>query len=1621
MKNKKFLLILLCSLLTLISFSQQYEEQPGISLTGINQGSSAWGDINNDGDLDILLCGWDGLSPVAKLYVNNGDNTFSLSGASLTGVFLSSAVFGDFDNDHDQDILISGTTSPATPTAGAITKVYKNNGSGSFSEVATGLPGVYYASVSWCDYNRDGKADILLTGMSDGAERICKLYRNSGSFSFTEVKGTPFIGFQYGSHVWGDFDKDGYDDLIISGQNAAQERDTRFYHNNGDGTFREIENHPFQKVYYSSVAAADYNGDGLLDILLAGEATSSSITRLYKNLGSNNFTEVTTVSLTGVSKCSVRMADYNDDGKPDIFIAGYSSGGRIFKVYNNCGNDAFCSSAEVLPGIQECSISIADYDNDSAKDPDILLTGKDVTANLISRVFRNNCLTSNSIPPAPTGLSYVTAGTTAILNWTKIAGDETPVNSMFYNVRIERTGLKPAFVSANSTNAGLRKTEGFGNAGMNDFFIFKNLRWDTTYNASVQAIDNSYTGGAFSSVSPLMITPVQPSNLVANYNTIVSINVSWTRGNGDKCIVFAKEGSTGSASPVDNTTYYANSVFGEGSPLGAGWYCVYKGEADSVTITGLETQKDYSVHVIEYQGQNGSENYADAIADNVAVFSTGLFTNQAGAGMTGLRYSSVSWGDFNNDRYLDAMITGLNLAGEGVTKIYQNNANNTFTELAGLTIPGVYHSSVSWGDYNNDGFLDVLVTGLNDALGPISKVFKNNGNSTFSEQTGIILSGVYNSSAVWGDYDNDGDLDIIIAGQALDGSVSTSVYRNEGSNVFSLQAGIVLPGLRNGSLALGDYDGDGYLDVILTGFSNSNIRITRIYRNSGNNSFEYQNGIVLPVASLSSVSWGDFDNDGRLDIALAGATGDYPAFNPFTRIFRNNGDNIFTQVSNTNMVGISQGTIAWGDYNNDGFLDLFVTGHTGTSYITKIYHNNGDKTFTDNPFVEIPGFIGCDAKWADYDNDGDLDILISGYTGALTSRVYKNNSYMFPGDIKANNKPPTPGGLHSTVVPGTVSLFWDPVSGDETPEVNMSYNVRCKLDGTENWYYSPQSLDNGNRSLVSIGNVQLNKSFSIKNPNSGQYYWQVQAVDQGFQGSSWSSLETFLVKKTQAYFTFDEVCFGTSTTFTDGSVVFDGAVGWKWDFGDGNTSVVKNPSHKFAANGTYNVKLVVTGTSGTKDSLVRQVIVKSSPKASFTAPNTCIGLPSIFTNNTVLNGLTADRWVWKFGDSQTSSLQNPGTHNYALTGVYKVILKITSTNGCSDSILQDVIVAKYPETAISVAGDFSTVDGKLTFCDSQSLLLNATNDLLYTYQWRKDGNDLSGSAGYSFSVRNSGLYTATITNTLANCVTVSESKNVNVKPSPTKPVVISDNYKTGDCVKENPVKLKVEQTVNEYSYSWLRNGTPINNANSPFIEDFLVQGDYVVSAALNGCSVNSEKFSVAYQGAPEKPVVYAQGPIKWYLACNNLDPEARYLWYFNGKLINGAVKYYYVADQNLGVYQVRVGDSKGCFTTSDSIRIPLDKYSPELKSFHNEDPFLGLKIYPNPSNGIFNIMMDNELNGNMDISIITQGGKEIYKKTLEKATIHFIGTIDLSGQTRGIYLVKMRMNDSFTTNQIIVE
>ena len=252
---------------------------------------------------------------------------------------------------------------------------------------------------------------------------------------------------------------------------------------------------------------------------------------------------------------------------------------------------------------------------------------------------------------------------------------------------------------------------------------------------------------------------------------------------------------------------------------------------------------------------------------------------------------ATAWGDYDNDGDLDLLVSGCtdSKCSDSVTILYDNDGG-TFTVGHTFSL-GFYDGSVAWGDYDNDGDLDLALTGRSN-YGQLNTWIINNdeGSLKIYSLTNLILTGVYNSSVEWGDYDNDGDLDLVVTGctggsgteyDPCSGNRITRIYVNdEGILSDANPDNVDLTGVENGSSSWGDYDGDGDLDLLITGQQGTFFdTLARIYHNSnGNLSESNPDNIDIELMSfsgdigivMSDADWGDYDNDGDLDLAIMG-------------------------------------------------------------------------------------------------------------------------------------------------------------------------------------------------------------------------------------------------------------------------------------------------------------------------------------------------------------------------------------------------------------------------------------------------------------------------------------------------------------------------------------------------------------------------------------------------------------------------------------------------------------------------------------------------------------------------------------------------------------------------------
>ena len=458
-----------------------------------------------------------------------------------------------------------------------------------------------------------------------------------------------------------------------------------------------------------------------------------------------------------------------------------------------------------------------------------------------------------------------------------------------------------------------------------------------------------------------------------------------------------------------------------------------------------------------------------------------------------MEYSSCAWGDYDNDGDLDAVLSGASTAAP-ITCLYQNNSG-VLAEV-GSGLPGFSNTSIEWGDYDKDGDLDLLITGM-DMTGEYSTKIFNNAAGTFSD-AGVILPGVSDGQAAWGDLDNDGDLDILLAGNN-----QAKIIRNDGNNQFTEVSAPLTPVI-NASCSWVDYNNDGQLDATISGDSIGGM-LTRLYKN---NQGQFTEVIVGPTPFMGLNSgkckWADMDGDGRQDLVLSGMDMDA---NGHLVVYRNNGNDQFEMFDNMT-TNVRYSSLDIGDYDGDGLPDIIFMGKVpgcGGTAVTMLFQNLGFMQFFEIG-TDIPGYSYGDVKWGDFNNDGYSDILITGVDGyfAPTAAIFKNNAGT--GTYKINTAPSTPDGLTVEPLSGGIVLRWNSADDNETPKQSITYNISIGTQpGFSDIFSAMADETTGYRRIAAQGNCTADTSWTITGISSGDYWFSVQALDNGFLPGSFAT------------------------------------------------------------------------------------------------------------------------------------------------------------------------------------------------------------------------------------------------------------------------------------------------------------------------------------------------------------------------------------------------------------------------------------------------------------------------------------------------------------------------------------
>lgn len=376
--------------------------------------------------------------------------------------------------------------------------------------------------------------------------------------------------------------------------------------------------------------------------------------------------------------------------------------------------------------------------------------------------------------------------------------------------------------------------------------------------------------------------------------------------------------------------------------------------------------------------------------------------------------------DFDNDGFLDLFTTSYDPCAPAI--LYRNAGDGTFLDrsaAAGLTYQLGGFNAVQT-DYDNDGYLDVFILrgGWQFAYGRHRNSLLRNEGGVFRDVThdaGLALPAYPTQTAAWADYDNDGFLDVYIGNEAerQDVPYPSQLFRNNGDGTFAdvtRRAGVSNDRMAKG-VAWGDYNNDGLPDLYV-----SNIGPNRLYRNNGNGTFTDVApalGVVEPTDRSFATWWWDYDNDGWLDLYVAGYSAtladiaaDYlglPASGVRPRLYRNLKGQGFEDV--TDAVGLAEVQLPmganFGDVDNDGWLDIYLgTGDPELETIVPnvLYRNVGGRRFVDVTAAAGVGHLekGHGIAFGDIDNDGDQDIYLQA-GGFVRSDLAPNALFLNPG------------------------------------------------------------------------------------------------------------------------------------------------------------------------------------------------------------------------------------------------------------------------------------------------------------------------------------------------------------------------------------------------------------------------------------------------------------------------------------------------------------------------------------------------------------------------------------------------------------------------------------------------
>ena len=980
-----------------------FESQQILSTgNGSSPSSIVVNDLNNDGRLDILVAN-SGTNNIG-IFIGIGYGQFSSPitysmGLNSNPTFVVTA---DFNNDSRLDIAVANTGTNNVC-------ILLANTDGNFSSQHTYFTGknsqpVYLAVV---DFNNDDRLDIAVVNAKINAVGIL-LGHGNGTFQNQKTFSTGAYSNPTSLAV-GDLDKDGDMDIVVA-NTQAQEEHILVLLGDGHGNFSNYGKYvTATDSQLCSVVIGHFNNDTKLDMAVANNGTKEI--GIFLGYGDGTFSTQTNYLTTNNSRpISITIGDFNNDNLSDLAVANY--GTQIVGIFlakmdtNLVDKNTYFTGSAASPG----SIALADYNNDNHLD---IVVGNDGTHDIDLFINDGNgnfsvqtvYLGDSTFHPTSIVVHDFNSDTRLDLAIANSATDTITLlygenNGTFPNSKVFPTGINsgPQSIAAGDFNHDNRTDIAVAYSDSGSVNLL--LRIDT---GALRSMKDLSTG---SDSKPHGLT-------VADFDNDSRLDIA-VANNGKANIQFFFGFGNGSFSePI--------TIF-----LGQGIFPQWVGSGDFNNDQHLDVVVSSNVSptpVIVLLG-DGKRSFRVVLTNGV-----------------GRTYMGAV-GDFNGDSQLDVVLCQPWTDAIAILLGYGNGTFRSPTIYP--TGGGSYPLGITVGDFNNDSRLDIAVVNPNNwNIGVILR----HGDGTLANQI-LYATSPYGTptSATTGDFDNDGRLDIAIG---IYGSNSLGVLFGLGNGTFwPLTIYPAGDGSMTQWIDATDINNDGRLDIIVTNTDNSNLGIILGHANG-----TFFNRITYPVGKNSypfSIGLGDFNNDSRIDVAVANMLSD----NIGILLGYTSVDFVSTAATSIGE-GSQPVSIAVGYFNNDMHLDVVVA-DPGTDSIVVLY-GSGYGTFPRQKVYYSTG-NGSDPNWVavnDFNHDQYLDIAVvnSGTNNIAIFLGYKDGTFSRPTAY--------PTGDSSAPVSLTVDHFNDDVHLD-LAVANFGNNNVCLMFGYGNGSFaSPECHTSG--------------------------------------------------------------------------------------------------------------------------------------------------------------------------------------------------------------------------------------------------------------------------------------------------------------------------------------------------------------------------------------------------------------------------------------------------------------------------------------------------------------------------------------------------------------------------------